>query len=121
MTADTDQPALDRQMLLRSEDILELERSFAHVGEWVADDTVGRLRVTAVHAIIDAAAHGCASAHVQAWIRSRGAVCCIAISEPWWRPKDPTVLDDLTDRWHCAYGVLNFEIDAPLPASDATP
>ena len=121
MTADTDQPALDRQMLLRSEDILELERSFAQVGEWVADDTVGRLRVTAVHAIIDAAAHGCASAHVQAWIRSRGAVCCIAISEPWWRPKDPTVLDDLTDRWHCSYGVLNFEIDAPLPASDATP
>ena len=121
MTADTDQPVLDLQMLLRSEDILELERSFAQVAEWIADDTVGRLRVTAVHAIIDAAAHGCAGAHVQAWIRGRGAVCCIAISEPWWRPQAPRVLDDLSDRWRCAYGVLHFEIDAPPAASSATP
>lgn len=111
MTAGTDQPVLDRQLVLRPQDILDFERSIAYVGEWLADDAVARLRVTAVHAIIDAAAHGCASAHVQAWVRDPGAVCCIAMSEPWWRPNASTVLDDLSDRWHCSYGVLHFEID----------
>ena len=109
------------QLLLQRDSILEFERSFSQVGEWVADDTVGRLRVTAVHAIIDAAAHGCASAHVQAWRRGRGAVCCVAISEPWGGPPDPTGLDALSDRWRCSYGVLHFEVDAPPAESNATP